>query len=88
MASQSVPQYIAVMKQRMQLIGLNLGSDLSTVDAQTQVLYTTVLAMIAVLIKRGVDNGIWTDAQLISTLEAAIAAAFPTPVQPAQAPKT
>lgn len=79
MASQSVPQYIAVMKSRMQKIGLNLGSNLSTMDTQSQVAFTTLLAMIAVLIKQGVDNGTWTDAQLINTLDTAIANAFPQP---------
>lgn len=77
--SQTVPQYIDFMKAQMQQIGLKLGSDLSTVDPQSKVLYTTLLAMIGVLIKRGVDNGTWTDAQLAATLADAIQQAFGKP---------
>lgn len=76
-ASQSVIFYTDFMNTRLNAIGLKLGTDLSQVDAQSKAIITGLLAMVAVLVKQGVTNNTWTDAQLGATLDAAIAEAFP-----------
>lgn len=73
----SVRTYIAQMEERQYQIGLALGCDLSHADKQTRVLNKALLAMIAITMKTLVDQGVITDAQLVATLNAALAENFP-----------
>lgn len=73
----TIRAYIAEMQQRQYQIGLALGCDLSKTDKTTRIVNMATLAMIATVMKTLVDQGVITDAQLLATLNAALAENFP-----------
>jgi hypothetical protein len=73
----TVRDYVDILWTKQKDIALRLGSDLSTADMRTRVLNISVLALIAVVIKDLVDNGVTTNARLNSTLNTALAETWP-----------
>lgn len=73
----TVRDYVDILWTKQQNIALRLGSDLNTADKRTRVVNFSILALIAVVIKDLVDNGITTNARLNSTLTAALAEQWP-----------
>jgi hypothetical protein len=65
----TVKAYVVAMRTAQKQVGLKLGSGLG--DKRAQVLVTSVLAILGVLIKLLVDKGIVTDAELQAALNAA-----------------
>jgi hypothetical protein len=79
----TVPQYIAQMRQRQDVIASKYGCDISRADKQVRVLNLSILALIAVVVKTLVDKGVITDAELLATMNAARDDTYPDePVEP------
>ena len=77
----TVKQYVVAMRTAQKQVGIKLGSGLS--DKRSQVLVTSVLAILGVLVKLLVDKGVVTDAELQTALDAAMADTYPDePDQP------
>jgi hypothetical protein len=64
----TIPQYVKTMRDAQWSIASKLGVDLSRADKVTRVLMLSTLAVLAVVVKTIVDQGLITDAQLKATL--------------------
>jgi hypothetical protein len=73
----TIPQYISAMRQRQDVIARKFGCDISQADKQTRVLNLSMLALLAVVVKTLVDNGVITDAQLNAVMDAARDGSYP-----------
>lgn len=65
----TVKAYVVAMRTAQKAVGVKLGSSLD--DKRSQVLVTSVLAILGVLVKLLVDKGVLTDAELQAALNAA-----------------
>lgn len=73
----TVPQYVNTFKSGFNTICTRLGSDPSGVNMQTQAIATSQMALLGVVVKTLVDKGIFTDAELVTQFNQAIADAWP-----------
>jgi hypothetical protein len=74
--SQSVANYTDFCAGRVRILMYRLGIiELGDADAQTKALVTAFCGLVSTLVKAGVDSGAWTDAQLATILDNAIAGA-------------
>lgn len=64
-------QYATRMRATQNKVAVKLGSDLSTAPKELRVAVTSVLVVVAVLVKAIVDKGVLTDAELQTALTAA-----------------
>lgn len=74
----SVPEYVTLLNNGFNVVSLQLGSDLTVAQMELRVAITTQLALLATVIKVLVDNGAFTDQELIDTFNAAVAEVWPT----------
>ena len=79
----TVKAYIQTMRAAQNAVAPQLGSDMTRADLGVRARNTSVLAMIAVLMKTLTDNAVITDAQLQAVLNAAVADVY---AQEAQQP--
>lgn len=83
----TVKQYVLEMLQRQVAIGRKFGADISTFSKQLRVLNMSILVLLAVVIKTLTDKGVITDAELLTTLNAARGDDYDDePVDPIPAP--
>jgi hypothetical protein len=76
--SQPLANYTDFCAGRVRILLYRLGIiDLGDADQQTKAIVVAFSALVSVLVKAGVDNGTWTDTQLATILDAAIAGATP-----------
>lgn len=76
--SGTIPDYTDFCAGRVRILVYRLGiTDLGDSDQQTKAIVMAFSALVSVLVKAGVDNGAWTDAQLAGILDGAIAGAQP-----------
>jgi len=71
----TVKAYVVAMRTAQQGVAIKLGSSLS--DKRTQVMVTSVLAIVGVLVKLLVDKGVLTDQELQAALNTAQADGYP-----------
>lgn len=67
----TVKQLIAAMRARQDAIARKFGCDIASASKQWRVLNLSILALLAVLIKTLIDQGVITGAQLMATMDAA-----------------
>jgi len=71
----TVKAYVVAMRAAQQNVATKLGSSLA--DKRSQVLVTSVLAVLGVIVKLLVDKGLITDAELQAALNSAQADTYP-----------
>ena len=69
----TIKQYITNMRAAQKAIARSMGSDVTAADKQTRVAVLAGDAMVAVVCKTLVDNGVITDGQLTAVMNAALA---------------
>lgn len=73
----TVRDYVAILWDKQKDIALRLGSDIRTADKRTRIVNISILALIAVVIKDLVDNGVTTNARLNTVLNTALGETWP-----------
>lgn len=79
----TVKQYVTQLRTAQRQIANKLGVDVTQTDRQTRVIIRTILALLAVVIKVLVDQGVITDGQLQTAYQQAMDDTWPAePEQP------